>query len=93
MDHVVAPVADASEVPLPVMRVLAHELAEDGEDGQCRQGQRRAVQAQARSYIDVVEGGLLLLFTCRGILELVGQLRESCVCDVVSVGAGLVDWD
>lgn len=93
MDHVVAPLADAGEVLLPVMRVLAHELAQNGEDGQCRQGQWRAIQGQAWRYIDVVEGGLLLRITGRGILELGGQLRESCIGDVVSVGAGLVDGD
>ncbi len=59
MNHVVAAITDASQVTVPIGGIIAHELADDGEDGECGEGERPTVKFQSRRHIDVVYRRLL----------------------------------
>ena len=95
MDHVVASIADAPQVALPVLRVLSHELTDDGEYRQRRQWKRPAIEREPRGYIDVVDRRLLRLGAGRaiGLHKVVCEVWELGIGRVKRVRAGVMDRD
>ena len=95
MYHVVSPHADAPQVPLPIAREAAHELADNGEERQSRQRQWPAIQLEARSNIDVVHRRLLQSLVAVGGLWsiVVIELGQLGIGGVEGKDAGLVDGD
>jgi hypothetical protein len=76
MNHIVAAIADAAKVTLPIRGILAHELADHREYGESWQWQGPAVQLEPRRDINVVEVGLLVANARRGALRILVGLQR-----------------
>ena len=94
MNHVVASIADSAQVTLPVGGVLAHELADDREDGEGGEREWSSIELKSGSDIDVVQLSLLQVILFRGTGSgLFREAGELSVCCVEGEGAGMVDGD
>jgi hypothetical protein len=88
MNHVISSLADSLNVFFPVFRIFPHELRNEREYGQSRQGYLPPFKSESRSYIDVVCFGLCRL---EGLLGGVGKLGERCIGGIESERACAVD--
>ena len=94
MNHVVTSIADAVQMALPIGRVLAHELADDREDGEGGQGERPPVEPELGCHIYVVYGCLLQRLVLGGAgFKLFCKIGQLGVGGVESVSASMVDGD
>lgn len=88
MHHIVAALADAPQMVVPVRGVFSHELGEAGKDDDSLSGQLLAMQREAGADIDVV---------CRSARRLrrsdvgKGPLRQRCVSGIEGVSIGFVN--
>ena len=88
MDHVVASLADAVQMPVPIVWVLAHELGQHGDTRNGVEWDARFLDVQAGRDIDVEGLGL------RGLGDVCFAGREGLVGSVGAVkgkGASVVD--
>lgn len=90
MDHVVPSLADTMEMAVPIVRILAHELGQDGDTGESIQGYARLLDVQARRDIDV-EGLRLRWLGYIGLAS--GEGGKRSICTVEGERASDMNWN